>query len=207
MKEQNKSHKRTSEIIHYVIESSKGDGEVSIHEILGLLGEKSFCLAILVLALPNCLPIPNVMAYSALTGIPIIILAIQMVVGRNALWLPDKIINYRFSRTKFAYFLGKTLPYVQKVEGVFYPRMFFISINITERLVGVVFLVLGIVLSLPIPFGNMIPGFSISFMAIGLIERDGLMMAVGLIFGIVACFAIFTAINGLIASTVGLLNF
>lgn len=204
MIEQKKLHKRTSEIIADVIDSAKGDGNISVREIMGLLGEKSFCLVILVLALPNCLPIPNVMAYSALTGIPIIVLAIQMVFGRDTLWLPDKILNYQFPREKFANILAMVLPYIRKIEHIFYPRMFFISLHITERLVGLVFLVLGIILSLPIPFGNMIPGFAISFIAIGLIERDGLMMAAGLIFGMISCLAIFTAVKGIVFAAIGM---
>lgn len=195
MLEKNKLHKRTSEIIADVIESSKGDGNVSVKEVLDLLGHKSFCLVILVLALPNCLPIPNILAYSALTGIPIMLLAIQMILGRSALWLPNAITNRTFSRTKFATLLAKLLPYIQKIESVFYPRMFLIRINIAERLVGIAFLLLAIVLSLPIPFGNMIPGFAIAFMAIGLMERDGLMLAFGLVFVVFSSAAIFTAIK------------
>lgn len=195
MSEKNKLHKRTSEIIAEVIANSKGNGDISVQEVLELLGHKSFCLVILVLALPNCFPIPNLLAYSALTGIPIMLLAIQMIVGRNTLWLPHAITNRKFSRTKFANVLAKLLPYIKKIESVFYPRMFFIRINIAERLFGVVFLLLAIVLSLPIPFGNMIPGFAIAFMAIGLMERDGLMLTAGLIFVVFSSAAIFTAIK------------
>lgn len=203
MKKRNKPHKRTSEIIAGVIANAEGDGNISVLEILELLGEKSFCLAILVLALPNCLPIPNVLAYSALTGIPIIILAIQMTIGRNTLWLPNIIINYKFSRRKFTNFLITVLPYIRKVERIFYPRMFLISLHLTERLVGVAFLLLGIVLSLPIPFGNLLPGFAIAFIAIGLMERDGAMMTAGILFGITSCFVIFTAFKALLIAVIG----
>ncbi len=203
MKKRNKPHKRTSEIIAGVIANAEGDGNISVLEILELLGEKSFCLAILVLALPNCLPIPNVLAYSALTGIPIIILAIQMTIGRNTLWLPNRIINYTFSRRKFTNFLITVLPYIRKIERIFYPRMFLISLHLTERLVGVAFLLLGIVLSLPIPFGNLLPGFAIAFIAIGLMERDGAMMTAGILFGITSCFLIFTAFKALLIAVIG----
>jgi len=197
-----KLHRRTSEIFADVIESSKGDGNIRVQEILELLGEKSFCLPILLLALPNCLPIPNILAYSALTGIPIILLSMQMILGVNAPWLPHFITNHSFSRAKFAAFLTKILPYIEKIEHIFYPRMFFISVSITEKLVGIVFL-LGIVLSLPIPFGNLLPGFAISFIAIGLMERDGLMIAFGMLFGVISCAVIFTAVKAILFALIG----
>jgi hypothetical protein len=126
-----------------------------------------------------------------------------MILGRNAPWLPHAITNQHFSRTKLAAFLARILPYIQKIERVFYPRMFFISVNIIERLVGIAFLLLGIVLSLPIPFGNLFPGFAIAFIAIGLMERDGVMMAAGLLFSIISCVAIFTAVKAIFFAVIG----
>lgn len=199
------THKRASDIFADLIKSAKGDGDISVRELLGLLEEQSFCLAILVLALPNCLPLPTLPGFAALTGIPIILLAMQMIIGRDVPWLPDSIGNYSFSRTKFAAFLVKILPYIQKIERVFYPRMFFINIKIAERLAGIAFVLLGIILSLPIPFGNMVPGFAISFIAIGLMERDGVMICAGLILGSVFCVLIFTAIKAIIISIIDII--
>lgn len=79
MKPLMKSRKRVSEIIAKIITNSQGNGNISVQEILEMLGGKSFSLAILMLALPNCIPVPNVLAFSAFTGIPIILLAVQMV--------------------------------------------------------------------------------------------------------------------------------
>jgi hypothetical protein len=200
---QQRIYERTSEILAKVITEQKGDGDISVGKILELLGNKSFCLAILVLAIPNCFPIPNVLAYSAFTGIPIIFLSIQMVIGRKTPWMPGAISNYCFSRTKYTNFLTKVLPYIKKIERLFYPRMFFININVAERLVGIAFLLLGIILSLPIPFGNLPPGFAIVLIAIGLMERDGLMITAGVLFGIISCIAIFAAIKVVLITLIG----
>lgn len=80
--------------------------------------------------------------------------------------------------------------------------MFFINIDIAERLVGVVFILLAIVLSLPVPFGNLIPGFAISFIAIGLIVHDGLMLAIGLVCGVISFFAMLSAIKAIVTTVI-----
>ena len=197
-------HKRTSEIFTDVIANAEGSGEITVREILELLGKKSFCLAVLVLALPNCIPIPNPPGLATLTGVPIMLLAIQMVWGRNAPWIPKRMANYSFSREKFANFLKKSLPYIYKIERIFYPRMFWLGIGVSQRLIGTAFLILGFIISLPIPFANLVPGFAIACMAIGLMERDGLMMAIGLAIGAVGSMAMFKLIKGVVMGVMGL---
>jgi hypothetical protein len=47
-------------------------------------------------------------------------------------------------------------------------------------LIGLVILVLGFIMILPIPLlGNMPPGFAASVIAIGMTERDGLIVLIG----------------------------
>jgi hypothetical protein len=41
--------------------------------------------------------------------------------------------------------------------------------------------VLALVLSLPIPFGNLLPAFAIALMALGLLEEDGVCVLAGLV--------------------------
>jgi hypothetical protein len=65
--------------------------------------------------------------------------------------------------------------------------------------VGIICLILAIIITLPMPLGHVIPGTAISILALGLIERDGVAIAIG----------IFTAVLGLAIVTVasaGILN-
>ena len=42
-----------------------------------------------------------------------------------------------------------------------------------ERVIGAFYLVLAVILTLPIPLGNVLPALAISIIALGMIERDG----------------------------------
>jgi hypothetical protein len=50
-----------------------------------------------------------------------------------------------------------------------------------ERLLGLFFLALAIVIVLPIPFGNMLPAVAVFIISLGLIEADGLLVILGAI--------------------------
>jgi hypothetical protein len=55
-----------------------------------------------------------------------------------------------------------------------------------EYFVGLVCLVLAAVLMLPIPLGNTLPALAISLLALGVLERDGVWIAIGLSASVVA---------------------
>jgi hypothetical protein len=75
--------------------------------------------------------------------------------------------------------------------------------SVGKVLIGVVILVLGFVMILPIPFvGNMPPAIAASVIALGMTERDGLIVMIGLAVSVaavvVASAATWAAIVGLI---------
>jgi hypothetical protein len=48
-----------------------------------------------------------------------------------------------------------------------------------EYVIGLICLLLAIVLTLPVPLGNMLPALAISLLALGVLERDGLWVLAG----------------------------
>ena len=77
--------------------------------------------------------------------------------------------------------------------------------SIGKVLIGLVLFVLGFIMILPIPFlGNMPPGFAASVIALGVTERDGLVVLVGLI---VSAAAVAVASAATWAAIVGIVQF
>ena len=46
---------------------------------------------------------------------------------------------------------------------------------------------MAVLIALPIPFGNMLPGIAVFLIALGLAQRDGGAVAAGLVFAVPAC--------------------
>lgn len=195
---------RTSDIINRIIENAQTEENISIGRFIDALGERAFGLAVLLFALPNSLPIPGIPGFSTITGLPIIIFGLQMAIGQQNLWLPQRIYNYQFSQRKLAVVLTKSSKILQKMEHIIRPRLAFMLRSIAERFIGVAFFILGAILALPIPLGNFLPGISLSIVALGLVEGDGLIILVGIISGMIASSIISATIivffQGLIAS-------
>ena len=67
---------------------------LSINEVTCAVGEKGFGLLLIVLSLPSALPIPAP-GYSTPFGVVMALIALQMICGRKAIWLPKRLGTIR----------------------------------------------------------------------------------------------------------------
>lgn len=65
------------------------------------------------------------------------------------------------------------------------PRMTYISVSTWERFIGVFAFVFAVSIALPVPLTNFLPGWGILIMSLGLLNRDGLTILVGILIGTV----------------------
>ena len=78
-------------------------------------------------------------------------------------------------------------PHLTKLEKICKPRLAIVTEPVGKILIGIVIFALGFIMILPIPFlGNMPPGIAASLIAIGMTERDGLIVLVGEVVSVIA---------------------
>ncbi len=156
--------------------------KVRVSEICSALGDRSFGAFLLVFCLPNLVPLPP--GSSAVLGIPLIIIAFQIMAGHSIVWLPKKLANYSLSRENFQNMIAKINPHLKKGEALVKPRHWPVNQFICDKLFGFFTLVLAIVVTIPIPMGNWPPAFAIAFLAAAYTKRDGLFLGIGAILGL-----------------------
>lgn len=161
-----------------IIRSLDGRASFSIGELVDELGERAFGALMFVFAVPNIIPTPP--GTSAVLGLPLVILTFQLMMGRQALWLPGKIRSRQIDGTMVAGFIRRAMPVLVRFEKVLKPRLAVTVLsNAAERLIGLTAFLLAVILFLPIPFGNILPAAAIGVLALGLAERDGLAVTIG----------------------------
>lgn len=158
----------------------RGEGErVTVGEIVDALDTRAFGLATLLFALPSCVPMPP--GVPTIVGVALLVVSLQMVLGFHELWLPRLLADRSFPRPALVGALEKVEPRLQALERVAKPRLLWMTGQIGTRLIGVVILVLAIVLILPLPpGGNFPPALAAAVLGLGIVERDGWIVAVGL---------------------------
>ena len=83
--------RRASEIITDFVAHAHGD-TISVGDLTALLGDRAFGMLLLVLTLPNIIPLPGL---STATGVPMIVLGAQLAMGMNAPRLPRRLALQR----------------------------------------------------------------------------------------------------------------
>lgn len=177
--------RKISEILADLAAHGEGD-RIRLGDLLAALGERAFGVMMLVLALPNAIGLGAIPGVSTVFGLPQVVLALQMIVGRERPWLPSQLLDRSVARSDFVSVVAKSTPYLQKFERFLRPRWMALTSYVAERMLGVGFLILATIVSLPIVFGNQPPAIAIAIIALGMIERDGLVVILGLVSGVVA---------------------
>ena len=179
---------RTSDHLRRLILDNPASN-VTLGEILSHLGERAFGFMIFFLAILNCLPMPP--GFSTITGIPILLLALQLLLGERRPHLPKKIRKHNLSRESLAKAVRTIMPGLVHFEKLFRPRWLWLSTPLAERGIAVLMLLLTAVLALPMPPPfNFLPASAIAIMALGLVERDGIVISVGAVGGVTTLVAV-----------------
>jgi len=171
--------KLSVELNRYFFEEER-DKKVTLLDILALTGERVFGFLLVVLSLPSALPVPAP-GYSIPFGIAMFFLAIQLVIGRDRPWFPDKLLNGSMKLETAQKFVKMGLPWVQRIEKITKPRFAYLCTSIPGKvMLGCAIALMSISMMIPIPGTNTLPAIGIFVTAFGLLEDDGLICIAGL---------------------------
>ena len=161
-----------------VSQLAEGNGEdrIQLADIMSALGNRGPAALALILALPNALPMPP--GTSAILGLPLLFVVVQMMLRRPA-WLPAALARRSLPRRVIAPALRRAASLL--ASPVRWPRMSRVTASRPAgQAMGALCVVLAGVLFLPIPFGNIPPALAISLFALASLRRDALCAAAGL---------------------------
>lgn len=170
--------RKISEIVADLCNGDPND-RITLEDLLFAFEIRAFGFLVLVFALPNGIPAPIAPGLSAILGAPLLLLGAQMVFGFNYPWFPPSWRRRSFRRADVAKLLRPTIPVLQKLERYIKPRIQIIAGWRARYLIGAIVLWNAFLLSLPIPFGNLIPAWAIILTALGQLERDGALVLAG----------------------------
>jgi hypothetical protein len=168
---------RTSELIAALPDSFVGE-TLTLADLVRALRNRVFGLGILLFALPNIFPMPP--GIPAAMGAVLMLLGAQLAIGNSTVWMPKFLARRTISRETLRRISERAVPWIQKFEKISRPRLDILTNPVAARVVGAMVFVLGLVLLMPFPLlGNIPPGAAACILGLGLVERDGVVVALG----------------------------
>jgi hypothetical protein len=163
------------------LEQQKGR-EIHAGELLEAMGHRGFGFAyvlfgILAAALPTGL--------CSLMALPIILFALQQLFGRARPSLPARFDNKRYSADALHAGIQRRRNWLVQLERFAKPRWKIMTHDIVYRFAALCCLVLALVILVPGPFTNIPPGVAIALFGFAMVERDGLLMLISFIAGVI----------------------
>lgn len=155
---------------------------ITLSELIQRVGNDGLLILVTLLTLVFLIPI-SIPGVSTVFGAAILLISVSRLFGRD-LWIPASLSHRVIGTRKLRPLLRKALSWLRKLERISRPNR--IQWLVAEGPVGFfnnAALILGaVLLMMPfglIPFSNTFPAVAILFLAIGLLQLDGLCILLG----------------------------
>lgn len=168
-----------SATLSHTVDAIHGD-TVTLRELMDAVGEQGLLLLCAFAALPFLIPI-SIPGVSTVFGAAIVMFAVAVTLNRMP-WLPKRILDRRLDAKKLLPVLRKGVRIVSRIDDWVRPRAPAMTAARMRVINGSVLVFGGVLLMSPfglIPFSNTAPAVGILLLAIGMIQRDGVFVALG----------------------------
>ena len=193
------SHEISTRVLLQQLADGSPDDELTLEQLLDSFRHRSYGLFLMLVLIPVFIPIPA--GQGALSGLLTTLIGAQMLWQMEHPWVPRFIGRKTFKRVHIINFLKHCDRWLGYIERLCHPRYGYAfdhacagAFSGLQRLwwparivafTGLLLVILGILLALPIlgtnyPFGAIILAYSLGF-----IERDGILLGLGWILGLI----------------------
>ncbi len=154
---------------------------VTLRELLGYVGEQGLLVFCAILAAPFLLPVSLPFMSTAL-GPPMLLIGFAVTTNRVP-WLPDRLLDHALPSVTVQQVLARIIRWAERIEHMVRPRLLALSGSAGINMLNGALLLLSVLLlmaPLPlIPLANTLPGIAIMLLALGMAERDGVVILIG----------------------------
>ena len=144
--------------------------------LLAGLGRRAYGMLLFVATLQAYFPIP---IGGAIIGPMVVLIGVQLLWGRRRPWLPRFLASRGPHRHALARFYRLVSPWLARLERLVRPRLpVLLHYRAARVFTGLLLVLLGLLLALPIPLTNYLFGAILLLFALAMLERDGALMLV-----------------------------
>jgi hypothetical protein len=176
------AHHDLEDVIDHIIEccvhngpAHKGNGRVSVADLMDAIGERSFGPLLLVPSLIAVSPVGAIPGLPAITSVVIVLVSAQILVRHEHLWIPGWLARRSIDAGKMEKGLTKFKPVARFIDHMLLPRLpwltrgpFFYAIALLCLLIGLVTPILELV-----PLGGIPPNAAVVAFSLAIVARDG----------------------------------
>ncbi|AFK55455.1 exopolysaccharide biosynthesis protein [Tistrella mobilis] len=153
------------------------DGKVSVDDIWHTIGQRSFGPLLLVAGLVVMTPLGGIPSVPTIFGVIVILIAGQLLLGRESFWLPGFLRRLRTDQGKLDKSIRVSRPVARFVDRLIKPRLTWLTRSPWNRVIAGVSVALAAIMP-PlelVPMGAAVPAAAITAFGLALVAHDGVL--------------------------------
>jgi hypothetical protein len=164
---------------------TQSDGPKTLGGLIEVFGEKSFAVIFVLLLGVPALPLPTGGA-THLFEVIAMLLALQLIIGRSQVWLPERWRRMELDtpgRQKFLRSLLKTIRFLERFSR---PRLAWLfNHRLSNAVFGLIVLALSVAAFVAVPFSGLdtLPALGAVLVSLSVLMEDALLLALGVAVG------------------------
>jgi hypothetical protein len=163
----------------------EGETDKTLGSLVEVFGEKSFAILFVVLLGVPALPLPTGGATHVFEIIAAL-LALQLIVGRDEIWLPQKWCKLELAGPKQQKFIEGLMKLIRRLERLSRPRLrFLFQSRVSNSVFGLLVIggTAGAFFAPPFTGLDTLPALGVVLLSLGVLLEDVIVAAVGLVVG------------------------
>lgn len=171
--------------------------KTSLGEVIERFEDRGFGPLLLVPALVALLPTGAIPGVPTICGITLFFICIQVAIGQKSPWLPRTLKEKKVDSDKLESAIDKAKPYVRKTEKLLKPRLTFLSDTPAKNVVAA-YCAIAALCMIPLealPFAVALPAFALCITALGMTNRDGVFLTIGMTLQLGTGYLVFKAMT------------
>nr|WP_256327092.1 exopolysaccharide biosynthesis protein [Roseicitreum antarcticum] len=156
--------------------------QVSVEDLVQAIGHASFTPVLLIPAIAVASPLSGIPMFSALMGILIFLVSLQMLLRRDRLWLPKWLLNRKTSSARVRLVFERLRPAMTWLDAHTYARLTAFVHRPLIFIPQTLCVLSGLIMPFLefVPFSSSLVGGAVALLAFGMFARDGLFVMLGL---------------------------
>ncbi|MFD1217857.1 MULTISPECIES: exopolysaccharide biosynthesis protein [Microbulbifer] len=166
------------------LKSLTGESErVSLQKVLEVTGRRSFAPILLLIGLILFSPLSGIPGIPTLMSILVLLVAVQLLLGRHHFWLPQWLLQRSMQTEKVRKAIKALQKPAARIDNTVRPRLQFLVGRTGTYLIATMCgaIALGLPLMEVIPFSATLAGLALTIYGLALIAHDGLLIVLALI--------------------------
>jgi len=171
--------------------------KTSLGKVIERFEDRGFGPLLLVPALVALLPTGAIPGVPTICGITLFFICIQVAIGQKSPWLPRTLKEKEVDSDKLESAIDKAKPYVRKTEKLLKPRLTFLSDTPAKNVIAA-YCAIAALCMIPLealPFAVALPAFALCITALGMTNRDGVFLAIGMTLQLGTGYLVFKAMT------------